>query len=161
MVNVTKLCLLATAWAGAVLASNTVTDGVRTIAGELVTVAVESDLDVDGQTAGKVVLTEGGRAGCGAGRRLRGRGRMDVHGRAAGGGRHGVRAEGARAGDAGSGTEPAADLCARIPVFRASGDSGGGASGSGREGCPAGTRRPRTRGSGGEARSLLEGHPYM
>ena len=101
MVNVTKLCLLATAWAGAVLASNTVTDGVRTIAGELVTVAVESDLDVDGQTAGKVVLTEGGRAGCGAGRRLRGRGRMDVHGRAAGGGRHGVRAEGARAGDAG------------------------------------------------------------
>ena len=39
MVNVTKLCLLYTAWAGAVLASNTVTDGVRTIAGELVTVA--------------------------------------------------------------------------------------------------------------------------
>ena len=74
MVNVTKLCLLATAWAGAVLASNTVTDGVRTIAGELVTVAVESDLDGDGQTAGKVVLTEGGRAGCGAGRRLRGGG---------------------------------------------------------------------------------------
>lgn len=32
--------------------------------------------------------------------------------------------------------EPAADLCARIPVFRASGDSGGGASGSGREGRP-------------------------
>lgn len=60
MVNVTKLCLLATAWAGAVLASNTVTDGVRTIAGELVTVAVESDLDVDGQTAGNVVLTEEG-----------------------------------------------------------------------------------------------------
>ena len=60
MVNVTKLCLLATAWAGAVLASNTVTDGVRTIAGELVTVAAESDLDVDGQTAGNVVLTEGG-----------------------------------------------------------------------------------------------------
>ncbi len=60
MVNVTKLCLLATAWAGAVLASNTVTDGVRTIAGELVTVAAESDLDGDGQTAGNVVLTEGG-----------------------------------------------------------------------------------------------------
>lgn len=60
MVNVTKLCLLATAWAGAVLASNTVTDGVRTIAGELVTVAAESDLDADGQTAGNVVLTEGG-----------------------------------------------------------------------------------------------------
>lgn len=48
MVNVTKLCLLATAWAGAVLASNTVKDGVRTIAGELVTVAAESDLDGDG-----------------------------------------------------------------------------------------------------------------
>lgn len=60
MVNVTKLCLLATAWAGAVLASNTVTDGVRTIAGELVTVAAESDLDGDGQTVGNVVLTEGG-----------------------------------------------------------------------------------------------------
>lgn len=60
MVNVTKLCLLATAWAGAVLASNTVTDGVRTIAGELVTVAAESDLDGDGQTAGNVVLTAGG-----------------------------------------------------------------------------------------------------
>lgn len=60
MVNVTKLCLLATAWAGAVLASNTVTDGVRTIAGELVTVAAENDLDGDGQTAGNVVLTEGG-----------------------------------------------------------------------------------------------------
>lgn len=60
MVNVTKLCLLATAWAGAVLASNTVTDGVRTIAGELVTVAAESDLDGAGQTAGNVVLTEGG-----------------------------------------------------------------------------------------------------
>lgn len=60
MVNVTKLCLLATAWAGAVLASNTVTDGVRTIAGELVTVAAESDLDGDGQTAGNVVLTEEG-----------------------------------------------------------------------------------------------------
>ena len=60
MVNVTKLCLLSTAWAGAVLASNTVTDGVRTIAGELVTVAAESDLDGDGQTAGNVVLTEGG-----------------------------------------------------------------------------------------------------
>ena len=60
MVNVTKLCLLATAWAGAVLASNTVTDGVRTIAGELVTVAAESGLDGDGQTAGNVVLTEGG-----------------------------------------------------------------------------------------------------
>lgn len=60
MVNVTKLCLLATAWAGAVLASNTVTDGVRTIAGELVTVAAESELDRDGQTAGNVVLTEEG-----------------------------------------------------------------------------------------------------
>ena len=60
MVNVTKLCLLATAWAGAVLASNTVTDGVRTIAGELVTVAAESALDGDGQTVGNVVLTEGG-----------------------------------------------------------------------------------------------------
>lgn len=60
MVNVTKLCLLATAWAGAVLASNPVTDGVRTIAGELVTVAAESDLDGDGQTVGNVVLTEGG-----------------------------------------------------------------------------------------------------
>lgn len=60
MVNVTKLCLLATAWAGAVLASNTVTDGVRTIAGELVEVAAENDLDVDGQTAGNVVLTEEG-----------------------------------------------------------------------------------------------------
>ena len=60
MVNVTKLCLLATAWAGAVLASNTVTDGVRTIAGELVTVAAESDLDGDGQTVENVVLTEGG-----------------------------------------------------------------------------------------------------
>lgn len=60
MVNVTKLCLLATAWAGAVLASNTVTDGVRTIAGELVTVAAESDLDGVGQTVGNVVLTEGG-----------------------------------------------------------------------------------------------------
>lgn len=60
MVNVTKLCLLSTAWAGAVLASNTVTDGVRTITGELVTVAAESDLDGDGQTAGNVVLTEGG-----------------------------------------------------------------------------------------------------
>ena len=60
MVNVTKLCLLATAWAGAVLASNTVTDGVRTIAGELVTVAAESDLDGDGQTAENVVLTEEG-----------------------------------------------------------------------------------------------------
>ena len=54
MVNVTKLFLLATAWAGAVLASNTVTDGVRTIAGELVTVAAESDLDGDGQTAENV-----------------------------------------------------------------------------------------------------------
>ena len=63
MVNVTKLCLLATAWAGAVLASNTVTDGVRTIAGELVTVAAESDLDGDGQTAENVVLTEGGGIG--------------------------------------------------------------------------------------------------
>lgn len=63
MANVTKLCLLATAWAGAVLASNTVTDGVRTIAGELVTVAAESDLDGDGQTAANVVLTkEGGIA---------------------------------------------------------------------------------------------------
>ena len=60
MVNVTKLFLLATAWAGAVLASNTVTDGVRTIAGELVEVAAENDLDVDGQTAGNVVLTEEG-----------------------------------------------------------------------------------------------------
>lgn len=60
MVNVTKLCLLSTAWAGAVLASNTVTDGVRTIAGELVTVAAESDLDGDGQTVENVVLTEGG-----------------------------------------------------------------------------------------------------
>lgn len=60
MVNVTKLCLLATAWAGAVLASNTVKDGVRTIAGELVTVAAESALDGDGQTVGNVVLTEGG-----------------------------------------------------------------------------------------------------
>ena len=60
MVNVTKLFLLATAWAGAVLASNTVTDGVRTIAGELVTVAAESDLDGDGQTAENVVLTEEG-----------------------------------------------------------------------------------------------------
>lgn len=60
MVNVTKLCLLATAWAGAVLASNTVTDGVRTIAGELVTVAAESDLDGDEQTVENVVLTEGG-----------------------------------------------------------------------------------------------------
>lgn len=60
MVNVTKLCLLATAWAGAVLASNTVTDGVRTIAGELVEVAAESELDRDGQTAENVVLTEGG-----------------------------------------------------------------------------------------------------
>lgn len=60
MVNVTKLCLLATAWAGAVLASNTVTDGVRTIAGELVTVAAESDLDGVGQTVENVVLTEGG-----------------------------------------------------------------------------------------------------
>ena len=63
MVNVTKLFLLATAWAGAVLASNTVTDGVRTIAGELVTVAAESDLDGDGQTAENVVLTEGGGIG--------------------------------------------------------------------------------------------------
>ena len=63
MANVTKLCLLATAWAGAVLASNTVTDGVRTIADDLVTVAVESDLDSDGQTAANVVLTkEGGIA---------------------------------------------------------------------------------------------------
>lgn len=60
MVNVTKLFLLATAWAGAVLASNTVTDGVRTIAGELVTVAAESELDRDGQTAENVVLTEEG-----------------------------------------------------------------------------------------------------
>ena len=60
MVNVTKLCLLATAWAGAVLASNTVTDGVRTIAGELVEVAAESELDRDGQTAENVVLTEEG-----------------------------------------------------------------------------------------------------
>lgn len=60
MVNVTKLCLLATAWAGAVLASNTVTDGVRTIAGELVTVAAESDLDGGEQTVENVVLTEGG-----------------------------------------------------------------------------------------------------
>ena len=59
MVNVTKLFLLATAWAGAVLASNTVTDGVRTIAGELVTVAAESDLDGDGQTAENGVITEG------------------------------------------------------------------------------------------------------
>lgn len=60
MVNVTKLCLLATAWAGAVLASNTVTDGVRTIAGELVTVAAESDLDGGEQTVENVVLTKGG-----------------------------------------------------------------------------------------------------
>ena len=60
MVNVTKLCLLATAWAGAVLASNSVTDGVRTIAGELVEVAAESELDRDGQTAENVVLTEEG-----------------------------------------------------------------------------------------------------
>ena len=63
MVNVTKLFLLATAWAGAVLASNIVTDSVRTIAGELVTVAAESDLDGDGQTAENVVLTEGGGIG--------------------------------------------------------------------------------------------------
>lgn len=60
MANMTKLCLLAAAWTGAVLASNTVEDSVRTIAGEIVTVAAESDLDGDGQTAWKVVLAEEG-----------------------------------------------------------------------------------------------------
>lgn len=51
---------LAAAWAGALAASNVVSDGVRTISNELVAVAAESDLDGDGQTADRVVLAHGG-----------------------------------------------------------------------------------------------------